>query len=269
MQAGNRSIVVAFFAAVFLAIVTSAPAATITWGSAQHITGDGDVSTAGTLVTAVHFGGPAVTDATVNGVTFTGVNASGATSPLSLPGGAGTLTSPAPDFIVVNASFLLSVPFSSLSSSYQNLLGAIAGAHLSGSTMTLNLTGLTIGDTYQFQFWENISTNPTTLGTTATAGNSVTALYNTGVQGGVGQFAIGTFTADAGTESIAFASTSVSNDPGLNAFQLRQTASATGTGSTAPLPPGAWAGLLGIAVCGAAVVRVKRVVGRCQERCRN
>jgi hypothetical protein len=60
--------------------------------------------------------------------------------------------------------------------------------------MGLTITGLTSGDIYSFQFWSQSGGS-----TTATAGNAVTV-----GGGGNGQFAIGTFTADATTQAISF-----------------------------------------------------------------
>jgi hypothetical protein len=231
------------FAAIVLTALfaVSAPAATITWGTAKGITGDSDVSTAGTLVTAVHFGDSTVTSATVNGVTFTGVNTQGAASPVTLPGGAGSLSSSSS--FSENSTSSGSAPFSSLSSSYQGLLGGITGASPAGP-MTLQLAGLTIGQTYQFQFWENLSNTFFTPpeATIASAGNSVIVFYNTAqAVGGLGEFAIGTFTADSSIESIGFADPNPAVAVGrVNAFQLRQT----------PVPEPATLSLLAIGAIG-------------------
>ncbi len=46
---------------------TSLHAATISWGTPANISGDGDVSTSGTLLGAFNVGGPSTT---VNGVNF-------------------------------------------------------------------------------------------------------------------------------------------------------------------------------------------------------
>jgi hypothetical protein len=141
-------------------------------------------------------------------------------------------------------------PFTTLSSGYQSLLSAAIGP--AAGTMTLTIAGLTVGNTYQFEWWNSSSANLNSPGT-ATAGNSVTLNSIVGsIPGGVGQFAIGTFTADAATEVIGFAGTGASTP--VNGFQLRQTAVAAG--AAAPLPRGVWAGLIVMAMC-AAVAAVK------------
>ncbi len=62
--------------------------------------------------------------------------------------------------------------------------------------MTLTMAGLTVGQSYEFQCWTNTS-GPTAITNTATAGNSVMLDANTtDANGGLGQFAIGTFIAD-------------------------------------------------------------------------
>jgi hypothetical protein len=62
--------------AAFVATSTS-EAATIAWSPATAITGDGNVSTYGTLVGAINIGGPGVADTTVNGVLFVGLAMTG------------------------------------------------------------------------------------------------------------------------------------------------------------------------------------------------
>jgi hypothetical protein len=70
----TQSIASAFFLAacfVALASVRPASAASITWGSAQNITGDSNIMTTGSFIYAYNFGPDSVT-ATINGVTFSG-----------------------------------------------------------------------------------------------------------------------------------------------------------------------------------------------------
>src|SRR2546423_4249001 len=117
-------------------------------------------------------------------------------------------------------------PFSSLSAGYQTLLQSAAYGN-SGDTFTLTLSGLTIGQQYLFEWWVNASgafvSNRTV---TATATNSVTLDENVqNTDGGVGQFAIGTFIADTTSQVISL--TSGTNGPGpaastqINGFQFR------------------------------------------------
>ena len=199
-------------------------AAVINWGAATNISGDLDVSTAGTLVGAFNLGNPP-TDTTVNGVTFTGL----------LPSGN--------DFTSGNFNFATegtfaaagggsgAAPFSTLSAPYQALLSTALGVNstppaFDPSAFTLTMNNLVAGQTYQFEWWFNFSGNGAPLvTTTATAGNSVTLNQNTSgaVNGGLGQFALGTFVADGtNSQAITFANTAGGAGNLINGFQLRQ-----------------------------------------------
>lgn len=96
-------------------------------------------------------------------------------------------------------------PFITLSSSYQALLGTFAAAGAS-SPMTLTLSGLTVGVTYQFETWLNDSRYAFSDTTDITSGGNTVALnQNTaGAVGGLGQFVIGEFTADSTSQAIVF-----------------------------------------------------------------
>jgi hypothetical protein len=216
-------------AALAGAASTSAHAAVppIVWGSPQTVSGDSDVSVIGSLVYAFTFGGTAApAAATVNGVTF---------SPFTIPGGvvtsatAGSVTiTEIPGTLFGSNSFgTPSSPFSGLSSNYQSLLGSGAYAD-NPATITVALGGLTIGQQYQVQWWTNNSSNILTnfgesfSNTMATAVNSVTLDANTtNTVGGVGQYAIGTFTALGTTQQFFLSETSGGFNPLINALQVR------------------------------------------------
>lgn len=101
-----------------------------------------------------------------------------------------------------------------LSSSYQTLISSTAGDYT--TPITLTISGLSVGQRYEFEWCSN-SSNGFVTPTTATDGNRVTLLTNTtGVDGGVGQFAIGIFTADTARELIT------TNQSGLSGLQLRE-----------------------------------------------
>jgi len=219
-----------------LALASVSHAATVTWGAAQNITGDSDVSAAGTLVGAVALRpGNGNGNTTVNGVTFTGVNPfvtttsgvfsfSGITSGLSFSSG--------------------NPPFSTLSPSYQSLLTTA-----SSSGFTLTMSGLSVGATYAFEFWSNQTAAPNSL-TTATAGNSVTLSSDpSGADGALGQWAIATFVADLSTEQVVF-----SGAGKVNGFQLRVFPAA----SAVPEPGSALAGMLALGVFLSGVVKRNR-----------
>lgn len=203
----------------------AAQAAPITWGAATTISGDSDVSTNGTLVGAVNLGTPASVgfgvgvNTTVNGVLFTGLGI-----PLS---GVATATSGPFSFATNVQSSNVSAgdpaPYSGLSAAYRALLdgAAVDNPTIPTSLRSLTITGLVTGRSYAFQFWvhrSSLSSRPVI----ATAGNSVTVLGNTTTAfGGLGQFAIGTFVADADSQVIAFAPGSPGGQISINAVQLR------------------------------------------------
>jgi hypothetical protein len=88
----------------------------------------------------------------------------------------------------------------------------------SNSSVTLTISGLTVGTMYEFQWWSVGTALASAPPATATAGNSVTLDPNvTDTVGGLGQFAIGAFTANATTQLVTFSQNSV-----VDAVQLRQ-----------------------------------------------
>ena len=226
-----------------LALASVSHAATVTWGAAQNITGDSDVSTAGTLVAAFNLGGTGVGNTTVNGTTFTGLALSGT----SVTSGNFTFASPG---LIGSSGGGGSVvaPFINLSASYQTMLSSLVGT-LSPTTFSLTMNGLSVGASYQVQLWSNDSNGFTNSPLTATAGNSIALNSNaSGVAGGLGQYGIGTFTADAASEVITF---STGNQALLNGVQLRNL-------SAVPEPGSALAGMLALGVCLSGVVKRSR-----------
>jgi hypothetical protein len=239
---------------IWLCIAISALAGTnpsyagvITWASPANISGDADVSTTGTLVGAVHIGDLGIVAATVNGVTFTPFTISSAngSNPITDPSGRFTLSGAAVNG--TNAYGSLAAPFSTLSSSYQSLLnGGDFGAGNSLQVLTIN--NLNPGTTYQFQFWSNDSRGIFHTIVNATAGNTVAVDANVegNTAGGIGQFAIGTFTADATMQVIDFQG-APGGGTSENAFELRIL--------TVPEPG---SGLLVLAALGGYVIRRRR-----------
>jgi hypothetical protein len=204
---------IGILAAIAINIAVPCYASSITWSAAQNISGDSNVSTAGTLVAAFNVGGPGVTSTTVNGVTFNPFAVSGASS----TSGNFTFAS-ATSFTTSNSVGTAAPPFSSLSASYQGLLGSLA-AQIFGAPFTLTMSGLTVGQDYVFEWWLDSSIVAHSFHTTATAGSGVTLNSNTtAANGGLGQFATGTFTADAATQVITF---TTPDNSGIDGFQLR------------------------------------------------
>ena len=206
---------------------TIASAGPISWGPAQNITGDSDVSTVGTLLCAYNFGTASVASTTVNGVTF----APFVIQDFQTSGTVGSVTiTESPDFLYgYDVGGTGTTPFSNLSSAYKALLNSAASAGMP-ATITIDLGGLTPGQSYEFQWWANNSSIADNwFVTSASAGNAVSVSANTlgssggegsGIDGGTGQFAIGTFTADSTSYSIAFNGED-SYEPIINGFQVR------------------------------------------------
>jgi hypothetical protein len=191
----------------------------ITWGSPTNISGDSDVNTTGTLVAAFNMNGP---DVTVNGVTFASFTfpfmATTATN------GAFTFTESPGHMLAESSLGSASPPFNTLSASYQSLLSSAVSTD-DNNTLTLTITGLTIGNDYIFEFWTNASNYDGTgsgFRTTASAPTAVSLDDNTtNAIGGTGQFVIGSFHAGDTTEVITFTGTDSTQAPTINAFELR------------------------------------------------
>jgi hypothetical protein len=218
-----------------LAAANSTRAATITWGIATIITGDSNVSTSGSLVGAFNLGGNGVGNATVNGVTFVGQALSGT----NVTFGNFNLSSSS----VFNGTAIGgsgNAPFTTLSPGYKTLLTSLV--ELSNAAITLTMSNLVVGATYQFEWWSNTSDNGLSYITAAAAGPAIILNSNSVASpGGLGEFAIGTFVADATTQQIIFNPFGGPGRVAINAFQLRTTsaASAPDAGSTALLLAGA------------------------------
>ena len=197
----NRTITKILLAsAVALLTCAGAHAASITWGSATTVAGDSDVSTIGAFKYAEHWGGSVTT---INGVTFSaaGTNVVASGSPVSIqPSSVG---SPA-----------------GMSTAYQ---GILSWNWYNAQNKTATLNNLTSGHQYQSQVWVADIRYSTTQKTTITGGPNLLIKQ--------GQYANGTFVADATSQSIAF-----TGDGIVNAIQVRDV-SASWSGTT----NGTWA----------------------------
>ena len=247
----KKSFLVSAFCLPIVIAASPAHAASVVWSAPTTISGDSDVSTTGSLVSAYNFGAPGVGSATVNGVTFQEF----AVDDLSLVTvGSTTLSIETPGMLLpITILGSASAPFANLSTGYQTLLGSAVGAF--NAPILLTMSALSVGETYQFQWWANESGVANLLTSTAIAGNSVTLAWNaTNAEGGVGQFAIGTFIADATTQQISFPD-SASAASLINGFQLRQTSS-----TPSPVPDGgATAALLALSMLGLVAIRRRKL----------
>jgi hypothetical protein len=192
--------------------------AAILWSAPATIAGNTDVSTTGTGIIAYTFG----TAATVNTVTFTAVSSTTSAPGLTMSG-----------WGTHNGTAFTSgaTPFASLSTAYKNIL--VGADYLSGTgPVTLTLTGLTIGHNYAVQYWcsDPRSGIFRTNTLSSAGGNSVSLAENLALSdGGMGQYSVGTFTAD-GTAQQAFTITgSGAANTQINAVQLRDLGASTTT----------------------------------------
>ena len=125
-------------------------------------------------------------------------------------------------------------PFTNLPAGYQTLLQSGVSSATS-ATITLTMSNLVVGQIYQYQWWTNTSGPNASAAdfVTASAGNRVTLMPNpSGTNGGLGQFAIGVFTADSSTQTVSYDGVTSRVGPVLNGFQLR----VSGAGTGAPEP---------------------------------
>jgi PEP-CTERM motif len=221
-----------------LATTGATHAALITWGAPTNISGDSDVSTAGALVGAFNMGNTGVASTTVNGVTF---------APFALtgpPGSIGNFSFTGTTFGGNNALGAVAGPFTALTAPYQSLLSSAVITGVTGlGNITLTMNGLVVGSTYDFQWWSSTSQAFPGFETTlaSSPGSNVSLDKNVGdATGNLGQWVLGTFTADSASQAITFTS---NNRPVLNGFQLRQL-------SSVPEPGTALAGVSLLGLCG-------------------
>ncbi|MCX6971150.1 MAG: PEP-CTERM sorting domain-containing protein [Verrucomicrobia bacterium] len=217
---------VAFLAAT----LASSHAATITWATPTAITANSDVYNSGTLVMAYNVG--TSTSTTVNGVTFAGFSTSGSSTTV----GNATLSTTTSFGSYNGFGEGATGVWPTLSSNYQTLLTNSTYANSEPGTFTLTLSGLTNGQNYVFQIWQNDSRNYGYGRESLVTGgaNSVTLKYNVGngtgwlgYVGGTGQFVTGTFTADSTSQVFTILGTGSGNfgvagpSTQLAAFQLQ------------------------------------------------
>lgn len=183
--------------ALLCAAAGSASAGIINW-NVFDTTGAGDVSTVGTLVEGVNMGGTtSALDTTVNGVLFS--------SDSSLLGSNS------------NSDFLDGS--STGDAAYDALIGSLD--YGDGTSFSLTLGGLTAGSIYQVQAWfTDLRDGKAGRNMILSDGNGNTASLNAAGAGGLGQFALGTFIADATTQELKLASPGFKNVH-LNGFQVR------------------------------------------------
>ena len=205
----------------------------ILWGAPATIADESDVITNGGLLYAYN---DANTATAVNGVSFAAGNSQSAFE--SNVGISGNTSFSATAFGSGTGS-----PWSGLSSAYQTALKG--GAYTANNgTQTVTLKNLMAGHPYLVQIWVNDNrslASSRTESVTSSGGNKVTLDYNsTGTNGGVGQYTIGTLTANATNQTFTLAGVLPvgGNSAQLNAIQVRDLSAPDGsTISTITLNP--------------------------------
>ena len=197
-----------------LAALHPAAAQFVTFGPAQTISGDSNISTAGTSVAAYNFDSGGAT--TVNGVTFNPTPNTGSGN-LSISGAANQY----------NGFGSGSSAFSNLTSSYQNLL--TNSAYADSGTVGLTQGNLTAGERYQVQYFVDDSRGGfggRSVNVSSSGGNTQTLNFNSDNNAGsLGQYANGTFTAASGNVTIT-ALGNGSSPSQINGLQFRDLGSA-------------------------------------------
>lgn len=214
-----KSTLLLFTTSAILAI--TAQAANVIWNPVANITADTDVDNTGTLVNSANFG-KVPSSATVNGVTFSPFAVIDGTTQTI---GNTTITGTGTGFL----SFDGLGDATGISADYNLLLSTTVYAPgIPGETLTLELSGLIIGQNYLIQFWSNDTRPDPSLigrGNQYTAGISVSGILDvntTDTAGGRGTYVVGNFIADA--TSQVFVDRNPGGDlasPTINAFQLR------------------------------------------------
>jgi len=196
----------------------------ILWGAPATIADDTDVITNGGLLYAYNDANAATA---VNGVSFAAGNSQSAFgSNVGLSG----------NYAFSTTAFGSGAgsPWNGLSSAYQTTIKG--GAYTSNNgTQTVTLYNLVPGHPYLIQIWVNdnrsLASNRTET-VTSSGGNTVMLDFNnTGTNGGVGQYTIGTFTANATNQTFTLAGVlpAGGNSAQLNAIQVRDLSAPDGS----------------------------------------
>ncbi len=248
---------------IALSLASLSHGAVISWQTPVNIssnaaTFEASVANTGVFVSARNFG--STSDVTINGVTFTGQgvaattnvigpaafnNSAGVFSVTALGGSTGTTTS---SYTGSLGAFAGTTGL--LDANQQSLLRSfISGAGGTPQSYTVTLEGLIAGNEYQIQIWASDSrvggTAPLTIANRqanlsdgTVGGATVLVDHNvSNTEGGLGQYVIGTFTANATNQSFTYTgATSNSGYVALSAYSVHQI----------PEPSAALLGVLGL-----------------------
>lgn len=193
---------------------SAAVSAPILWGGAQDTTGALDVVTNGSLVEAMNAGPDNGGSVTVNGVPFANTDAllplsAGGVNPL---GGA-----------------------TSGDAGYDQLLDTFDYGGGVATSLSIGGGSLVAGSNYSLQIWF-MDLRSCCSGRNMTFGDGLGGNVNLNATGGggLGQYAVGQFTADTGSQTLALASTGFANVH-LTAYQIRTVEQASPVPVPAPL----------------------------------
>ena len=223
----HKQVRICFQIAGLLLLAAGLPvrAAVITWATPVNITTDTDVDTNGILNYAETWG---QNGATVNGVTFAYDTSKTGDANVGIAFGSTAGTDKSGEGVGGTGT-----PYAGLSTAYKVLVKGTVWANV-GTQGTITLNNLTVSNLYEVQIWENDSrggyaTRVATLSDSSAGGDSVSLAHCVGgttssANGGLGQYVIGTFTAD-GTSQIIYITDSATSPQTagdqLNSIQLR------------------------------------------------
>jgi len=232
-----KNVVVSAVALGAILAASQIQAAVITWQAPVTIANNvAQVSTLGTTDRAYYFAPDSTGSTTVNGVTFNTFDVGYNTYPASVTVGSTTLSSSVANTqLYYRDRTTTSDPYASLDANYKQLCrySATAYGNFPSAPFTiagipvLTLNNLTVGKEYLFQLWLNLSPAvPANTATGAVLTNGVsesTLVYqNTSMQiGGLGQYVIGTFTANSTSEAFTWTRQQYNFSNAMDAFQLR------------------------------------------------
>jgi autotransporter-associated beta strand protein len=222
-QHPNLAVLAAAAALLFFGSADVARAADVNWSNAQPITSSTDVVNAGTPLLATAYSSTAGTTV-VNGVTFIASGGLSTTQNGITAALTGWDTNPSVGAFTptLGAGFTGTNTFTGAdAANYKTILDSSAWNAAWDAQMTVQVTGLTVGERYVVQFFAaNSSGGGNSAALNNTSGSDING-QNMTVGNPVGTSVIGAFTADATTQSFTLRYGWV-NGIYLNAFQLRQ-----------------------------------------------
>lgn len=206
--------------ALALALVAcgSLQGATISWSIPAQITGASDVIQSASPFQVNDFGASDYMATIIDGMTFSLFGGDATFNPLTI--GNLTFTPASPHDMGGIALFGSAIaPYTSLPTAYQTMIGS--SYYVDNGQLTITISGLQVGQSYQLRFWVNDSRGCCANRTEVldSNGSQATLSFNTThVEGGLGQYVTGSFLADDASQS--FTVTGSDPDNSVNASQV-------------------------------------------------